>query len=632
MSRIIIDRDSYAKLYGPTTGDKIRLGVSNIIIEVENDLLTYGEEIKSGISGNFGDLASNHAEDNLDTVITNVIILDSNGIYKADLGFKEGKIVGIGKSGNPDFQQGVSHDMTIGPETTIIDGSNKIVTPGTIDACVFMITPEISKNALLAGTTTMIIHPTGMTSGRLGGIQSGSNTDVFSQLKSYKDTSQNLAILSQAGSLSAKSLKSSLFNGAAGFCVSPHMGAAYEGLDTALTVADEYDVQVAVHSDLKNRSGFVESFISLLKKRVINLIDPGGLSGGSVPDNLRVIGENNILPTALTAARYGKMRDEKRAIDFISDIHNLSDIDGDISLANTIYNPKAYLAEDIALHDGSIPCIGSGGPGIGSISELVIDSWATASVMKSVLGSTSDNEIAKRYIAKYTINPAIMYGISDYVGTIEIGKLADVVVWGFDSFGISPDIVFIGGKINSISSRKTSLTPGHWPHTPAVNLTEGGVRFTNSAAMDNDSLLEIGSKFLNVKGCRSVTRKSFLHNTHIPQVFVDPESRTVEFDGMIATYSPPVELVPADNPGEVISPNGSLTINKDRSLIDISIRNMSNRTIILGSHTPGRLWNSQIEIFRGDINNTEILRLNILAGTSLVLEPGDSRTIEVILI
>jgi urease subunit alpha len=550
-----MSRAAYAQMFGPTVGDKVRLADTELIIEVEKDFTIYGEEVKFGggkvIRDGMGQSQRSRSDGAVDTVITNALILDHWGIVKADIGIKDGRIAALGKAGNPDVQPGV--DIIIGPGTEAIAGEGKIVTAGGIDTHVHYICPQQIEEALYSGLTTMMGGGTGPATGTNATTCTPGPWHIQRMLQAADAFPMNLGFLGKGNATLAKGLIEQIEAGACGLKLHEDWGATPAAIDCCLSAADEMDVQVAIHTDSLNESGFVENTIAAFKGRTIHTFHTEGAGGGHAPDIIKVCGEANVLPASTNPTRPYTVDTLDEALDMLMVTHHLDRrIPEDVAFAESRIRKETIAAEDI-LHDlGAISIMSSDSQAMGRVGEVIIRTWQTADKMKKQFGrlaeekGDNDNFRARRYISKYTINPAIAQGISDYVGSIEVGKLADLCIWDPAFFGVKPDIVLKSGTIAAaIMGDPNASIPTPQPdyYRPMFGafgraLTESSVTFVSQASLARTETLGLAKKLLPVTNTRKIGKHSMILNGATPHIEVDPETYEVRADGRLLTCEP----------------------------------------------------------------------------------------------
>lgn len=559
-----IPRRQYADLYGPTAGDRIRLADTELIIEIERDFTVYGEEAKFGggkvIRDGMGQSpVASRISGALDLVITNAVIIDYWGIIKADIGIRDGKIASIGKAGNSDLMEGVTPDMEIGPGTEVIAGEGKIVTAGGIDTHIHFICPQIITEAISAGMTTLIGGGTGPATGTNATTCTPGAWNIARMLEAAEGFPVNLGFLGKGNSSHPEGLRDQIEAGAIGLKLHEDWGTTPAAIDTCLCVAEEYDVQVAIHTDTLNEAGFVEDSIKAFKGRTIHSYHTEGAGGGHAPDIIRVCGEPNVLPSSTNPTMPFTVNTMDEHLDMLMVCHHLNPrVPEDIAFAESRIRRETIAAEDI-LHDmGAISIMASDSQAMGRAGEVQIRSWQTAHKMKHQRGSLKgdterhDNFRVCRYIAKYTINPALTHGIAEYVGSVEIGKLADLIIWRPALFGVKPDLVIKGGFIAyaAIGDANASIpTPQPMILRPMFGafgraLLSTSLTFISKAAMDLDIVSSLGlqKKVVPVRGCRGISKRDLKLNDALPRIEVDPETYEVRADGVLLACEPLSEL------------------------------------------------------------------------------------------
>jgi urease subunit alpha len=551
----VMSRAAYAQMFGPTVGDKVRLADTDLIIEVQKDFTIYGEEVKFGggkvIRDGMGQSQRSRSDGAVDTVITNALILDHWGIVKADIGIKDGRIAAIGKAGNPDVQPGV--DIIIGPGTEAISGEGKIVTAGGIDTHVHYICPQQIEEALYAGLTTMMGGGTGPATGTNATTCTPGPWHIQRMLQAADAFPMNLGFLGKGNATLAKGLIEQIEAGACGLKLHEDWGATPAAIDCCLSAADDMDVQVAIHTDSLNESGFVENTIAAFKGRTIHTFHTEGAGGGHAPDIIKVCGEANVLPASTNPTRPYTMDTLDEALDMLMVTHHLDRrIPEDVAFAESRIRKETIAAEDI-LHDlGAISIMSSDSQAMGRVGEVIIRTWQTADKMKKQFGrlaeekGDNDNFRARRYICKYTINPAVAQGISAYVGSIEVGKLADLCIWEPAFFGVKPDMVLKSGVIAAaiMGDPNASIpTPQPEYYRPMFGafgraLTESSVTFVSQAALATAETLGLEKKLLPVTNTRKIGKHSMILNGATPHMEIDPETYEVRADGRLLTCEP----------------------------------------------------------------------------------------------
>jgi urease subunit alpha len=556
-----ISRTTYAQMYGPTVGDKVRLADTALVIEVEKDFTVHGEEVKFGggkvIRDGMGQSQATRAQGAMDTVITNALILDHSGIYKADIGLKNGRIAALGKAGNPDTQDGVT--IIIGPSTEIIAGEGKIITAGGIDSHIHFIAPQQIEEALYSGITTMLGGGTGPAHGTLATTCTGA-WHIERMIEAADAFPMNLGLMGKGNASLPAALEEMVLAGACGLKLHEDWGTTPAAIDCCLSVADAMDVQVAIHTDTLNESGFVEATVAAFKGRTIHTFHTEGAGGGHAPDIIKVASLPNVLPSSTNPTRPYTINTVAEHLDMLMVCHHLSpQIPEDIAFAESRIRKETIAAEDI-LHDlGAFSMISSDSQAMGRVGEVIIRCWQTAHKMKVQRGALSgdgsnDNIRAKRYIAKYTINPAIAHGLSHEVGSLEVGKRADIVVWNPAFFGVKPDMVLLGGSIAAApmwDPNASIPTPQPVHYRPMFGSfgklrTSSSVTFVSQAALDAGlpSRLGTAKQMLAVKNTRGgIGKKDMIHNNALPQIEVDPETYEVRADGELLVC-PPATVLP----------------------------------------------------------------------------------------
>ncbi|KAB2658833.1 urease subunit alpha [Brucella tritici] len=551
-----ISRQAYAELYGPTKGDRLRLADTELIIEVEEDHCIYGEEVTFGggkvIRDGMGQ-GQRPSSETVDLVITNVIILDYWGIIKADVGIKDGRISGIGKAGNPDIQPGVN--IVVGPATDVIAGEGKILTAGGIDTHIHFIAPQQAEEALASGTTTLVGGGTGPTVGTLATTVTPGPWAIHRMLEAVEALPINVGLLGKGNASKPEPLREQIRAGAVGLKLHEDWGTTPAAIDNCLNVADEEDIQVAIHTDTLNESGFVKDTFAAMKGRTIHSFHTEGAGGGHAPDIITAAGEENILPSSTNPTRPYTINTVDEHLDMLMVCHHLSPkIPEDVAFAESRIRRETIAAEDI-LHDlGVFSMMSSDSQAMGRIGETTLRCWQTAHKMKVQRGplsqdsSRNDNFRAKRYVAKYTINPAITHGFAHEIGSVEVGKRADLVLWKPEFFGVKPSLVMIGGMIaiapmGDPNASISTPQPVHYRPMYGVlgrALGSTGVTFVSKAALDDGigEKLKLSKQLVAVKGIRTIRKKDMIHNGLTPKLEVDPQSYQVRVDGELITCEP----------------------------------------------------------------------------------------------
>ena len=556
-----ISRQAYAEMYGPTTGDRLRLGDTELWLEVEKDFTTYGDEVKFGggkvIRDGMGQSQRVSAEI-ADTVITNALIVDHWGIVKADIGIKNGRISGIGKAGNPDVQPNV--DIIIGPGTEAIAGEGHIITAGGIDAHIHFICPQQIEEALMSGVTTMLGGGTGPATGTNATTCTPGPWNIHRMLQAAEEFPMNLGFFGKGNASLPEGLHEQVEAGALGLKLHEDWGTTPASIDNCLSVAEEHDIQVAIHTDTLNESGFVEDTLAAFKGRTIHTFHTEGAGGGHAPDIIKACGEMNVLPSSTNPTRPYTVNTVDEHLDMLMVCHHLDpSIAEDVAFAESRIRRETIAAEDI-LHDlGAFSMISSDSQAMGRVGEVITRTWQTAHKMKVQRGSlagdpsTNDNNRIKRYIAKYTINPALSHGMAHEVGSIEVGKLADIVLWKPAFFGAKPSIIIKGGMIAAapMGDPNASIPTPQPVHFRPMFGAYGGARLaTRMTFMSNAGVkagiaeqLGLNSLIGTVKGCRSVKKADLIHNNYMPKIDVDSQTYEVRADGEVLSCEP-AEILP----------------------------------------------------------------------------------------
>ncbi|MEC5288962.1 urease subunit alpha [Aurantimonas sp. C2-6-R+9] len=557
-----IPRSSYAAMFGPTTGDKVRLADTELFIEVEKDLTTYGEEVKFGggkvIRDGMGQSQHSRAEGAVDTVITNALILDHTGVYKADIGLRDGRIAAIGKAGNPDTQPNVT--IIVGPGTEAIAAEGKIVTAGGFDSHIHFICPQQIEEALFSGVTTMLGGGTGPAHGTLATTCTPGPWHMARMLQAADAFPMNLGFSGKGNASLPAALEEMVKGGACALKLHEDWGTTPAAIDCCLSVADAYDVQVMIHTDTLNESGFVENTVDAFKGRTIHAFHTEGAGGGHAPDIIKICGLPNVLPSSTNPTRPYTINTLEEHLDMLMVCHHLdASIPEDIAFAESRIRKETIAAEDI-LHDlGAFSIIASDSQAMGRVGEVIIRTWQTADKMKRQRGrlpeetGDNDNYRARRYVAKYTINPAIAQGMSREIGSVEVGKRADLVLWDPAFFGVKPTMVLLGGTIVAAPMGDPNASiptpqPVHYrPMFGAFGKAVGasGISFVSKAAMGEGLREQLGcdKAFVAVENTRGgISKASMILNDATPEMEVDPETYEVRADGVLLTCEPATVL------------------------------------------------------------------------------------------
>lgn len=558
-----ITRAAYAQMYGPTVGDKVRLADTELFIEVEKDFTLHGEEVKFGggkvIRDGMGQSQVSRAQGAVDTVITNALVVDaSGGIFKADIGLKDGRIAAIGKAGNPDMQNGVT--IIIGPGTEIIAGEGKILTAGGFDAHIHFICPQQIEEALMSGITTMLGGGTGPAHGTLATTCTPGPWHLARMIQSFDAFPMNIGLSGKGNASLPAALEEMVLGGACSLKLHEDWGTTPAAIDCCLSLADNYDVQVMIHTDTLNESGFVENTVAAIKGRTIHAFHTEGAGGGHAPDIIKVCGLPNVIPSSTNPTRPYTVNTLAEHLDMLMVCHHLSpSIPEDIAFAESRIRKETIAAEDI-LHDiGAFSIISSDSQAMGRVGEVAVRTWQTADKMKRQRGSLpqetgdNDNFRVRRYIAKYTINPAIAHGLSNEIGSVAVGKRADLVLWNPAFFGVKPDMVLIGGMIAAapMGDPNASIpTPQPMHYRPMFGaygkaMTNSSVTFVSKAALDAGlrGRLGVDKQMVAVENTRGgIGKHSMVLNDATPHVEVDPETYEVRADGELLTCEPATVL------------------------------------------------------------------------------------------
>ncbi len=557
-----LPRNQYAAMYGPTTGDRVRLADTDLFIEVERDLTTYGEEVKFGggkvIRDGMGQSQVTRAGGAVDTVVTNALIVDHSGIYKADVALKDGRISAIGKAGNPDTQSGV--DIIIGPGTEIIAGEGRILTAGGVDSHIHFICPQQMEDSLHSGVTTCFGGGTGPAHGTLATTCTPGPWHIGRMMQAFDGIAMNIGLSGKGNASQPEALVEMVKAGASALKLHEDWGTTPAAIDCCLSVADDMDVQVMIHTDTLNESGFVEDTVAAIKGRTIHAFHTEGAGGGHAPDIIKICGDANVIPSSTNPTRPFTVNTVEEHLDMLMVCHHLDkSIPEDIAFAESRIRRETIAAEDI-LHDiGAFSIIASDSQAMGRVGEVLIRTWQTADKMKKQRGrlegetGENDNLRVRRYVAKYTINPAIAQGVSHAVGSIEVGKRADLVLWSPAFFGVKPEMVLLGGTIvvAQMGDPNASIpTPQPVYSRPMFgaygrSLEASSVIFTSQAAQADGvgDALGLRKQTVAVKNTRSIGKKDMILNDALPVVEVNPETYEVRADGVLLTCEP-AEVLP----------------------------------------------------------------------------------------
>lgn len=556
-----VTRQDYAAMFGPTTGDRVRLADTDLIIEVERDLTTYGEEVKFGggkvIRDGMGQSQVTRADGAVDTVITNALIVDHSGIYKADVGLRDGRIHKIGKAGNPDTQSGV--DIIVGPGTEAIAGEGRILTAGGFDSHIHFICPQQMEDALHSGITTQLGGGTGPAHGTLATTCTPGPWHIGRMLQSVDAVPMNIGLSGKGNASQPAALVEMVNAGACALKLHEDWGTTPAAIDCCLSVADDMDVQVMIHTDTLNESGFVENTVAAIAGRTIHAFHTEGAGGGHAPDIIKICGDENVLPSSTNPTRPFTVNTLEEHLDMLMVCHHLDkSIPEDVAFAESRIRRETIAAEDI-LHDmGAFSIIASDSQAMGRVGEVLTRTWQTADKMKKQRGRLSeetgenDNFRVRRYIAKYTINPAIAHGISKEIGSVTEGKRADLVLWDPAFFGVKPEMILMGGMIvcAQMGDPNASIPTPQPVYTRPMFGAMGGavshnaVTFVSAAAQANGirDVLGLSKQTVAVENTRNIGKKDLLLNTALPQVEVNPETYEVRADGELLTCEPATEL------------------------------------------------------------------------------------------
>jgi urease subunit alpha len=558
---VSINRKIYADMYGPTTGDKMRLADTELFIEVEKDLTTYGDEVKFGggkvIRDGMGQAQTPRDGGAVDTVITNALIVDVTGIYKADIGLKDGIIHAIGKAGNPDTQDGVN--IIVGPSTEAIAGEGHILTAGGFDSHIHFICPQQIEDALHSGLTTMLGGGTGPAHGTLATTCTPGPWHIERMLQSADSFAMNLAFAGKGNAALPAALEEQIQAGACALKLHEDWGTTPAAIDNCLSVADAMDIQVMIHTDTLNESGFVENTVAAMKGRTIHAFHTEGAGGGHAPDIIKVCGESHVIPSSTNPTRPYTVNTLEEHLDMLMVCHHLDrSIPEDVAFAESRIRKETIAAEDI-LHDmGAFSIIASDSQAMGRVGEVITRTWQTAHKMKVQRGRLSyetgdnDNMRVKRYIAKYTLNPALCHGIAQHIGSIEVGKRADLVLWHPAFFGVKPEMVLLGGSIAvaQMGDPNASIPTPQPVYTRPMfaafgrSVERSAVCFVSAAAQERNVASEFGlaKQTLAVHGTRAISKADMVMNNYQPQIEVHPETYEVRADGELLTCEPATEL------------------------------------------------------------------------------------------
>ncbi|EGK8096643.1 urease subunit alpha [Campylobacter lari] len=544
---IKISKKDYVNMYGPTTNDRVRLADTDLILRVEKDYTLYGEEVKFGGGKNIRDgMAQSVSEGDFpDLVLTNALIVDYTGIYKADIGIKNGYIVGIGKAGNPDIQDGVDPSLVIGTSTDIIGAEGLIITAGGIDTHIHFISPTQIECALYSGVTTMIGGGIGPSEGTNATTCTSGAYHIHSMLKATQNYPMNFGFLGKGNSSNKNALKEQIIAGACGLKIHEDWGATSSVIDVSLNIADEMDIQVAIHTDTLNEAGFVEDTIKAINGRVIHTFHTEGAGGGHAPDIIKMAGFENVLPASTNPTMPFTKNTIDEHLDMLMVCHHLDNkIKEDVEFADSRIRPETIAAED-KLHDmGVFSIMSSDSQAMGRVGEVILRTWQSADKCKKEFGALKedndldDNFRIKRYIAKYTINPAIAHGIDSYVGSIEVGKFADLVLWQPKFFGVKPKLILKGGlivgaKIGDANASIPTPEPIIYEKMFGANLNENALHFVSKASLEANmpEKLSLKRKCVAVKNCRNITKKDLKFNDKVQDIEVNPQTYEVKING-----------------------------------------------------------------------------------------------------
>ncbi len=558
-----LDRDRYIRLYGPTAGDRIRLADTDLLIEVEEDRTAGGDEAVFGggkvIRESMGQSTATRADGAPDLVITGAVVLDHWGVVKADVGVRDGRIVGLGKAGNPDTMDGVDPALVIGPSTEILSGNGLLLTAGGVDSHVHLICPQLLEEALATGITTIIGGGTGPAEGTKATTVTPGAWNLAAMLQALDGWPVNVALLGKGNTVSAEALREQLAAGASGFKLHEDWGTTPAAIDACLRICDEYGVQAAIHTDTLNEAGFVESTLAAIAGRTIHTYHTEGAGGGHAPDIITVVSHPNVLPSSTNPTRPHTVNTVDEHLDMLMVCHHLNPaIPEDLAFAESRIRPSTIAAEDV-LHDlGAISMIGSDSQAMGRIGEVAIRTWQTAHVMKLRRGALpgdghADNRRARRYVAKYTICPAVAHGLDGEIGSVEVGKLADLVLWDPAFFAVRPHVVVKGGVVAwaqmgdanaSIPTPQPVLPRPMFGAAPPVAAATS-LTFVAPVALEDDRLgerLALRSRLVATRDCRSLSKADMPENDALPHVTVDPDTFAVTIDGEVVEAAPATSL------------------------------------------------------------------------------------------
>ncbi|AXH96692.1 urease subunit alpha [Ornithinimicrobium avium] len=558
-----ISRSEYVASFGPTTGDRIRLADTDLVIQVEKDYCAGGDEVVFGggksIRESMGQSARTRAEGTPDLVITGVVVLDHWGVVKADVGVRDGRITALGKAGNPDTMDGIHPDLVIGPSTEVMAGNGLIMTAGTVDTHVHFVGPDMLRIALQTGTTTVVGGGTGPAEGSKAALATPGAWWIEKMLQGMDPWPLNLLFLARGNAMNEEALWEQLRGGAAGFKVHEDWGATPAAIDLTLAVAERSGVQVAIHSDTLNEAGFVEDLLAAAGGRTFHAFHTEGAGGGHAPDIIRIAAERNVLPASTNPTRPFTVNTVDEHLDMVMVAHHLNpQVPNDLAFAESRVRAGTIAAEDVLQDLGAISIMSSDAQAMGRIGEVVLRTWQTAHQMKKVRGSLpgdglADNLRARRYVAKYTINPAIAHGIDRHVGSVEPGKLADLVLWQPALFGVRPFTVLKGGMAAAAAlgdpnasiptPQPVSVRLGFNAFSPAAGATS--LAFVSEAAMEDGiaDRIDVGHEFVPITSTRGVTKDDMVQNAARPSIEVDPHTYAVRVDGELVEHEP-AEFLP----------------------------------------------------------------------------------------